>query len=82
MPSDIVFLVVVTIAIAVLFAPGLVHVTRKCPLSRYGECQVTKIESDGRRWRPSCSGRSMRCGRRRRALRDFPDDVNPDGEGI
>lgn len=55
-------------------------VVRKCPLSRHGECQCTEVESGGFTWRPDCSGRSIRCKRRRRVLRDFPGDVSPDGD--
>lgn len=75
-------LIVVAMAVSVagLFQSLDLHVTRKCPLSRHGECQCTMVESGGRTWRPDCSGRSLRCKRRRRVLRDFPDGVSPDGD--
>lgn len=73
-------LLVLAVACATYLVWGLASVmVRKCPLSRYGECQCTEVESGGRTWRPDCSGRSLRCKRRRRVLRDFPDGVSPDG---
>lgn len=82
MPSEVAFVLgAVSLACSAyvvwVVAPVVV---RKCPLSRYGECQCTEVESGGRTWRPDCSGRSLRCKRRRRVLRDFPDGVSPDGD--
>lgn len=78
MPSGIAILVVVgTVTIAVLFASGLVHLTRKCPLSEYGRCEGARA-ADGLPWRPVCSGHSIRCRRRRQALDDVPDGIVPD----